>query len=373
MKCNNNEVLPKVVVGENVTDKSYVDYLIKMMNVNDEEEVNRALAVIFAKLGLKEDDVVTISNVSSSAYDAVRAELQINGLDAVKALFHRRYGRDSFGLALTDSKKDHYMYKCNISKNDLDKIDVSMMLKGYDIEQGNEAVVCRRGFNGVSYSTFSATSPGGRIEQQLTLNVKCNDEDIALNREKGEYFTPKNERTLIAYLRNRSYPIKLDEVFKVVEELSFEGDLSKYPEFELYVVTGRKHSHGEDREKTDIISLHNGKLEKFGLMHPGELHDCSIKNNGAAVEFIGIGSMRYYNLVPRGGINDLGVYDIDTDDSNISADVVCEVGEKLVRLFPDDAEKMFNGKLNRNNRETDQLSLFDDSVKQKSKSDDLNG
>lgn len=368
-----DEEFPKVVVGENVTDNSYVSHLAKMMNVNDEADVNRVLSVIFSKLGLKKDDVVTISNITHSAYDAVRAELQVNGQDAFKAIFHRRYGKDCLGLALTDSKKGHYMYRCDVSKAESDELDVLMMLKGYDVGEDKDLVVCRRGYDGVSYSTFSATSPGGRIEQLLSLDVKCSDEDIALNREKGIYFTPKNERLLITYLKCCSYPIKLDKVFSDVKELGFDGDLSKYSTFDLYVVTGRKHSHGEDRVKTDVISLKNGELDKFGLLHAGELLDCDTKNSGAAVQFIGKGSMRYYSVVPRKGFNDLGVIDINTNDSNISTTAVGEVGERLVRLFPEAAEKMFDGRLTSSDEVADQFCLFDNLPKQKSKSDDLKG
>lgn len=340
MSCNKiKDKLPKVLVDNEVTDESYIENLAKMMYVSDSEDVNKVLSIIFSKLGLDGEDTVTIENVTHSAYDAVEIDCSVNDGDSFKVLFHRRYGKDYLGLALTDCEKDHYNYCFGISKTNNDIFDVKMFLKGYEIGRGTDLIICRRGYGGVSYITFSATSPGGKIEQHLSLDIKCSKEEENANKENGEYYVPKNEKALVTYLSNCSYPIKLGKVFQDIRQLSFDGDLSLVPCFNLDVITVRGEKRIDDRLKTDNIELQNGKLIKFGLSHVGNLKDCSVKNCGAAVEFLGSGSMRYSYFVPRKGYESLGVVNIDDNDNRISRGIVSEVVEELLRLFPEDAEK----------------------------------
>lgn len=331
---------PQIIINENITDNNFILHLAKMMNVNSDDDVIEFLGVLFSKLGFTINDNIVISKVVKNSYDAVRLEFQVNGDSILKTLFHRRYGRNCLGLALTDSNKNHYMYKCDISKSN-DGFNIKMLLKGSEIGQGKDLVICKKDYNNFSYSFFSPISESGFVKQVITLNVLCSDEEKTINKAKKEYLSPKNEKSLIAYLSNCSYPVDLRKIFEDIRALSFDGDLTSIPYFDIRVLTIFKLNHGDERFDTDHILLRNGKLQRISFSHIGQLRDCST-NFGGSVEFVP-GGLAYWMLYPNGRWEMLGFIDNINNDERVSKNLVDESASEIIRLFPNDAERILIG------------------------------
>ena len=369
--CNDRikKNLPKVMVNDDITNESYVQDLARMMKVGNGEEVNDVLRVMFSKIGYTENDTITISKVVKSAFDSVRLEFEVNGEYAFKTVFHRRYGKDCVGLSLTDKNKDHYMYKCDISRDEDDAFDVKMNLKGSEVGQGRNLVISKKNSGSFKYSFFSPAMESGFIEQVIGLEVYCTDEEKKRNISNGEYASPKNEKALIAYLSNCTFPVNIGELFEVVKELSFDGDLTNLPSFCLDVLTVINLSSYEERAFTDLIYTKNGELKRIGFSHIGEFEDCG-RNCGGAVEFISGGGRAYSVLNLPGRWERLGcLYEAD---DRASKGFVDNCVKEIVRLFPTQAEKFLGSYYIKEEKDNpNQLSFFDGKPKQFSKIDDL--
>ena len=212
-----------IVLSGSFVDKSYFYHLADMMKISDSKDVNDALRVIFSRLGYTEKDTITIKSVPKNDWDMVRIVFDLNGKSSFDIKFHRRYSNAVLGMSLTDCKGDNYGYQCKVVENN-GEFDANLYLKGYHIGKDKNLIYCERGFDGVRYVFFSADeATQGKLKQQLTLYVECGVADALDNRSNGVYYSPRNERELINYLSNVTYPVDLCDVYSGVCDISFKG------------------------------------------------------------------------------------------------------------------------------------------------------
>ena len=75
-----------------------------------------------------------------------------------------------------------------------------------------------------------------------------------------------NEKELKKYLLNLEFPIKIDEVFKNIDNILFYST-NEYPNFALEVFKKKKNNK---YEITDKIILNYGKLKEFSITKNGK-------------------------------------------------------------------------------------------------------
>ena len=381
------EGFPNVTVLEKISNGNgrYINNLANLMNISNGDDINYVLSILFSKFGFTEKDSIVIDDILKNAWDMVELQFKINGEKTWCAKFHNRFGTRLLGMAVTDEQKDYYSYVCkvderkNSSEPDEEKctseIDVYMVEKGYDAGKGKKQIICERSVYGVKYTFCSPVSKNGKEAQIISLKIDCPLEVQEQLKRDWEFYIPKNERALIAYLSNCTYPVNIDKIYQDIVSLSFDGDITDYPLFDLHTLMTRQFKGENERIITDSIKLKNGKLESFGMMHKGSSSGCSIKNHGAAVEFIGNGWMNYHVLTPKNGYVRFGTQGVEEEDSLIDPEVVSEVAVKMIELFPEQAERMLGrdyfSKCQKSH-ESDQIDMFSmmDSPKQLSKSDD---
>lgn len=358
---------PQIFINDNIDNKRYMQDLAKMMKVDNALDVNETLSVLFSKIGYSCNDKIYLSNVIRSAYDEVRLEFKVNDKETFKTTFHKRYGRHCLGLALTKDNKDHFKYRCDISRNASGEIDATVMLNGAEIGQERDLVKFDKDFGSYKYSFFSPASDTGFIEQVIGLTVCCSEQEKKFNRINKKYLSPKNEKALIAYLSNCTYPVDIGKIFEDVKELVFDGDVSQVPFLNLDVLTCINHSSGEERCFTDKIQIKNGKPECIGFSHIGGFGDCE-RNFGGAVNFTSSSGMTYFVLHLPGRWEDLGYID-DQNDSRVSQRFVNESARKVAKLFPIEAKEFLGERYVEDQLGTsEQMNFLDNVAKQYVKS-----
>ena len=358
-----NDRLPVVMVGEKLVDNNgrYIQNLFKIMNISDESDINEVIRVIFSKLGSDENDTIVIEDVLKNAWDMVELQFKINDEKTWYIKFHNRFGRNCVGVAITDDVKNWYSYYCKILKGNVSldsdvkeknettgDIDVSMRLKKYTLGLGTgnvkDFISCEKGHQGVLYWFGSPVSKDGKNDQMIYFKINCPDEMAKKNLDNETYYSPENEKELIDYLSNVSFPVKIDRVYSDILNLCFDGSVPKYPLFDLHVVMSKQQKGEEERIVTDSVILVDGKLKTFGMMHNGSVEGCSMKNVGATVEFIGNHWMNYHAFVLKNGYASLRVQGIDEEDSLIDINLVRDTACKMIEMFPDDASRMLGEK-----------------------------
>lgn len=387
--------LPVITVSEKVSNGSgrYINNLARIMDISNSNDINRVLSVMFSKLGLNERDNVVIEDVLKNAWDMVELQFKINDEKTWYIKFHNRFGRDLLGAAVVDDKKDWYSYYCKIlgeklpsttgvkeEETSVRDIDILMRLKKYTVGLGTgnmkDFLSCERGHQGVLYCFGSPVSKNGKNAQEIYFKINCPNDMAKQNIDNEGYYAPKNEKALIAYLSNVSYPVKIDKIYQDILNLCFDGDMPEYPLFDLHILMSKQQKGEEERIITDSVILRDGKLKAFGMMHNGSVEGCSVKNVGATVEFIGNGWMNYHVFTPKNGYVTFGTQGIEEEDSLIDPNLVREVADRMIEMFPEQAERMLGEAYYSkcmSSRENDQVGLFamGDAPKQFKKSDDM--
>lgn len=354
VNLNNNH--PKIKETDEIKEIDYKSNLSKMMNICSLDTL-KVMGNIFLKLGFTSLDEIEIFDVSSNAYDMVRLNFLVNGIE-YKGCFHRRYGKNCLGFSLVDNTKSQYDYMCFIDDENLENIDV--MLKGYTIFDNGCMVICKKSYDGIKYVVSSDKTRRGMTKQTVSLDVKCFDVITTLNKNNKSFYSPLNEKSLIAYLCGCSYPIKIDKIYNDLVNMCFNGDVRDYPLFDLEVMTIRNIGY-DNRVITDIVKLKNGELVSFGMMQSGKLKESSLENVGGAVIFNGNGYFDYHLFVPKKGFNSFNYMRLGEIEETIDYNLVKKVGQKLIYMFPEDAERMFGDYLVSEKAEQGQLDFFTDS------------
>lgn len=109
-------------------------------------------------------------------------------------------------------------------------------------------------------------------EDELVLTIECSREEAESNRfVTNKNYVPRNEKQLVDYITDLTFPISIEEVYKKIEEISLGPDISQYPFIHLLI---------KNRENaTDRIELENGKCSKFMKTKNGK--SISIDENGS--------------------------------------------------------------------------------------------
>lgn len=116
------------------------------------------------------------------------------------------------------------------------------------------------------YDTMFRLSDGSK---KLQLDVTRPDYITEAGYD-GYQYRLNNEEELQEYLLELSFPIDINEVYKIISEISLDS-IKDYPEIKIVV-------KDEKGNTTDEIKLHYGKLEKFTMTKNGKT--VSIDNNG---------------------------------------------------------------------------------------------
>lgn len=155
------------------------------------------------------------------------------------------------------------IYYKNIIKtyicSDIDEL-IKLDLESFTIENEQN--------NNLYTRTFSKKSIYINLENNsysLIIVIQTNDSNNKIS-------VLKNEEELEEYLLGLSFPVKIDELYKKINNISLD-DISKYPNILIRV------ENKEFDKVTDFINLENGLMDAFAMTRDGKTFSIDNKNN----------------------------------------------------------------------------------------------
>ena len=173
------------------------------------------------------------------------------------------------------------------------------------------------------YSPYSVPITITNDNYKFELNV-ANEEDLNVDLISRYVFELNNEEKLKEYLLGLSLPIKIDEVYKKICEISLDS-IEKYPAFSIKVT---QKIDKENSKVTDKIVLKYGKLEEF-----------KITRNGKTIYIDKNNCWRYDNNKIYASENENG--DINFEAKGMSKEEILKLNiDEQIKLIDDDIEQV---------------------------------
>lgn len=221
---------------------------------------------LFLKLVGVQNSEICILNQYDKANFSFNCHFSKNGDDAKISLRYRAF-TDSpavFNIDYQNENRD-YVYD-NLFYNKLIKFN----LQNYTIKNPENGNSCYR-----FLSPFKAhfTLTNGDDELFIVIDKPESMEFDAVD-DSNYVFRLENEEQLLQYLLGLKFPIKINELYSKICEISINR-VEKYPKFGIEV---NKKIDEKNSKTTDLIELKHGKINQFMITKNGKF--ISIDNEG---------------------------------------------------------------------------------------------
>lgn len=211
-------------------------------------EVSEKFGVILMRLGFSSEDEIILCNYNE---ELSTFQYIVNGKGP--------YYGDSISLYDYFSEENpeiyisrgstRYQYECFRDANG--EIIPNFTLVSYDVQFSNDILYHRI----LSLENACYVIKSGAYSLEFLIGKP-------LNLENKGAFKLVNEDKLVEYLSSLVFPIKIDEVYKRICDISL-GDISKYPLLSIEVTKYNLNVSGS--VITDLILLRDGELVRFGM------------------------------------------------------------------------------------------------------------
>lgn len=216
---------------------------------NTDKNIYEYLGLLLLKLGFKSEDNVKLYN-----YDKENCSFDCMVND--KDYCHIRLKDSEYREIILSKFNIEFGYKC--VPNEKAETGMIISLCRYCVKYPNGLIFTRYLSEKEAKFKFELNNYCWELDLIKPKNLK-----LPLFDNKGHYskYILDNEEELIKYLGDLKFPISIISVYNTICD-KYLGDISKYPKFNLMV---SKLQGDNSLRVTDLISLFDGNLDKFGI------------------------------------------------------------------------------------------------------------